>query len=109
MSYLIFNICLLLFIGLSLLSYYLIYKVEHLENELEDKQGLINASRRSLRDAEDRISQRNDLLKYQEEKIKNLRNRIIVYETYITSNNYGNAEIRLKKMKELVLDHQSQN
>ena len=109
MSYLVFNICLLLFIGLSALSYYLTYKVEHLENELEDKQGLINASRRNLADAENRISQINDLLEYQENKIKTLKDKLTVLEAYITSNNYGNAELRLEKLKELVRDYQSQN
>ena len=109
MSYLIFNICLFLFIGLSLLSYYLTYKVEHLEDKLDEKQSLINASRRNLADAESRISQRNDLLEYQEEKIKKLKNKLTVLEAYITSNNYGNAEIRLQKLKELVSDCESNN
>lgn len=109
MSYLIFNICLLLFIGLSLLSYYLIFKVEHLEDKLDEKQSLINASRRNLADAENRISQRNDLLEYQQNKIKKLKDKLTVLEAYITSNNYGNAEIRLQKLKELVSDCESNN
>lgn len=109
MSYLVFSIVLLLLISLTILSLYLTYQIDRLESKLEGKQRLIRASRRSLALAEDQIAQRNDLLKYQEDIIKNLQNKITVYETYMTSNSYGNAEIRLNKLKELVRDYQSQN
>lgn len=73
MSYLIFIICLILFISLATISLCLTYKVEDLENELEEKQSLINASRRSLAEAEDKISNRNYLIEYQRNRIESLK------------------------------------
>ena len=102
MSYLIFNIGLFLLIGLSILALYLIYKVEDLENELEEKQSLINSSRRSLADAEQRITQRNKVIEYQEDKSKKLNHKLTVLEAFINSNDYGNPTLRLQKLKELV-------
>ena len=106
MSYLVFNIVLFLLISLTVLSLYLTYKIEKSENE---KQGLINARRRSLANAERQVSDRNRVIEYQENKIKKLKDNLTVLEAYITSNNYGNAELRLEKLKELVRDYQSQN
>lgn len=94
---------------LAFLLLVFIYKNDDLEEQTEEQQSLINASRRNLKDAEERISQRNILLEYQEEKIKKLKNKLTIIEAYITSNNYGDAEIRLNKLKELVRDYQSQN
>lgn len=106
MSYLVFNIVLFLLISLTVLSLYLTYKIEKSENE---KQGLINARRRSLANAERQVLDRNRVIEYQENKIKKLKDKLTVLEAYITSNNYGNAELRLEKLKELVRDYQSQN
>lgn len=99
MSYLVFNIVLFLLISLTVLSLYLTYKIEKLENE---KQGLINASRRSLANAERQVSDRNRVIEYQEEVNKKLQSELIMLKTHITSNNYGSLEIKMRKLNELV-------
>lgn len=99
MSYIVFNIVLFLLINLTILSLYLTYKVEHLENE---KQSLINASRRSLANAERQVSDRNRVIEYQEEVNKKLQSELIMLKTHITSNNYGSLEIKMRKLNELV-------
>lgn len=109
MSYYMFMFYLILLGALAFILLVFIYKNDDLEKEIEEQQSLINASRRNLANAEDRISQRNDLLEYQENKIKKIKDKLTVLEAYITSNNYGNAEKRLQKLKELVRDYQSQN
>ncbi|MBR3163550.1 MAG: hypothetical protein IKF17_05585 [Clostridia bacterium] len=109
MSYYMFMFYLILLGVIAFILLVFIYKNDDLEKEIEEQQSLINASRRNLADAENRISQRNDLLEYQENKIKKLKNKLTILEAYITSNNYGNAELRLEKLKELVRDYQSQN
>ena len=99
MSYLVFNIVLFLLISLTVLSLYLTYKIEKLENE---KQSLINASRRSLANAERQVSDRNRVIEYQEEVNKKLQSELIMLKTHITSNNYGSLEIKMRKLNELV-------
>lgn len=101
MSYYIFMFYLILLGALAFTLLVFIYKNDDLEKEIKEQQSLINASRRNLANAEDRISQRNDLLEYQEERYKKLNDKLTVLEAYITSNNYGNAELRLEKLKEL--------
>ena len=109
MSYLMLMLYPILLGVLACVLLVFIDKNDDLEKEIEEQQSLINASRRNLADAENRISQRNNLLEYQEEKIKKLKDKLTVLEAYITSNNYSNAEIRLQKLKELVTDYQSNN
>ena len=99
MSYIVFNIVLFLLISLTVLSLYLTYKIEKLENE---KQSLINASRRSLANAERQVSDRNRVIEYQEEVNKKLQSELIMLKTHITSNNYGSLEIKMRKLNELV-------
>lgn len=108
MSYYMFMFYLILLGVIAFILLAFIYKNDDLEKEIEEQQRLINASRRSLRDAENRISQRNDLLEYQENKIKKLKDKLTVLEAYITSNNYGNAEIRLQKLKEIIRNYQKE-
>lgn len=109
MSYYMFMFYLILLGVIAFILLAFIYKNDDLEKEIEEQQGLIDESRHSLAIAEDQIKNRNDLLEYQEERYKKLKDKLTVLETYITSNNYGNAEIRLEKLKELVRDYQSQN
>ncbi len=112
MSYYMFMFYLILLGAIAFTLLVFIYKNDDLEKEIEEQQSLINASRRSLADAENRISQRNKIIEYQEEKIKTLKtfkDKLTVLEAYITSNNYGNAEVRLKALKKLVTDYQSNN
>jgi len=109
MSYLICFISVFLCLALTILSLYLINRQEKLESEINEKQTLIKASRHSLAEAEEKILQRNDLLGYQESKIRKLAERLEKQESYILSNDYGSAEIRLNKLKELVHDYQSKN
>ena len=112
MSYCMFMFYLILLGALAFILLVFIYKNDDLEKEIKEQQSLINASRRSLADAENRISQRNKIIEYQEEKIKTLKtlkNKLTILEAYITSNNYGNAEVRLKALKKLVTDYQSNN
>lgn len=109
MSYYMFMFYLILLGALAFTLLVFIYKNDDLEKEIEEQQGLIDESRHSLAIAEDQIKNRNDLLEYQENKIKKLKDKLTVLEAYITSNNYGNAELRLEKLKELVRDYQSQN
>lgn len=112
MSYYMFMLYLILLGALAFILLVFIYKNDDLEKEIEEQQSLINASRRNLADAENRISQRNKIIEYQEEKIKTLKtskDKLTILEAYITSNNYGNAEVRLKALKKLVTDYQSNN
>ncbi len=112
MSYYMFMLYLILLGAIAFILLVFIYKNDELEKEIEEQQSLINASRRNLADAENRISQRNKIIEYQEEKIKTLKklkDKLTVLEAYITSNNYGNAEVRLKALKKLVTDYQSNN
>ena len=109
MSYLMFMFYLILLGVLACVLLVFIYKNDDLEKEIEEQQSLINASRRSLADAENRISQRNKIIEYQEEVNKKLQSELIMLQTHITSNNYGNAEVRLKALKKLVTDYQSNN
>lgn len=109
MSYLIFIICLILLLSLATLGLCLTVKVENLENKLYEKHSLVRASRRSLANAEKQITERNRLIEYQSNKIKKLEEKINKYEKFITSNNYGNAELRLQALKKLVTDYQSNN
>lgn len=109
MSYYMFMFYLILLGIIAFILLVFIYKNDDLEKEIEEQQGLIDESRHSLAIAEDQIKNRNDLLEYQENKIKKLKDKLTVLEAYITSNNYGNAELRLEKLKELVRDYQSQN
>lgn len=101
MSYLIFMLFLILIIALGLGLYIFICKNEKLEQELDEKQDLINASRKALLLSEDRVTQRNKMIEYQQEKNKKLEEKLTLLKTYINSNNYGNAEVRLQKLKEL--------
>lgn len=101
MSYYMFMFYLILLGAIAFILLAFIYKNDDLEKEIEEQQGLIDESRHSLAIAEDQIKNRNDLLEYQQNKIKKLKDKLTVLEAYITSNNYGNAEIRLQKLKEL--------
>ena len=101
MSFLVFNIFLVILLILSILAYCLATKIEHLEIDIEEQQSLINSSRRSLANAERQIEDRNKVIEYQEEKYKKLKNKLTVLEAYINSNDYGNPTIRLQKLKEL--------
>ena len=69
MSYLIFMLVLILIISLAIALYVFICKNEELEEILEEKQSLINASRHSLAEAEEKISNMNYLMEFQRQKI----------------------------------------
>ena len=109
MSFLVFNIFLVILLILSILAYCLTTKIEHLEIDIEEQQSLVNASRKSLKNAERQIEDRNKVIEYQEEKYKKLKNKLTLLEAYINSNDYGNPTLRLQKLKELVHENQSQN
>ena len=101
MSYLVFNIVLFLLISLTILSLYLTYKVENLEEKMTKLKRKIKNYKFSLIESERKISDRNKILEYQEEKITKLQNKINEYEKFITSNNYGSVDIQIRKLKEL--------
>ena len=109
MSFLVFNIFLVILLILSILAYCLTTKIEHLEIDIEEQQSLINASRRSLKNAERQIEDRNKVIEYQENKYKAIKNYSNVLENCITSNNYGSTEIQIRKLKELVNDNHATN
>ena len=94
MSYLIVLVLLVICFLLASLSLYLIYRYE-------DMEGLVRARTKSLLIAEQQVENRDKILKYQDEKHKKLKNKLTILEAYIMSNNYGNAEVRLQKLKEL--------
>ena len=75
----------------------------------KEKQSLLEASRKALKDAERKVENRNiliaDLQKKNEEQ-EELINRI---KRIATSNTYNNEKAILGKIKELISDHQSQN
>ena len=109
MSYYMFMVYLILLGAIAFILLVFMYKNDDLEEQIEEQQSLIDESRHSLSIAEDQVRNRNDLLEYQENKIKTLKDKLTVLEAYITSNNYGNAEVRLKALKKLVTDYQSNN
>lgn len=109
MSYYMFMFYLILLGVIAFILLAFIYKNDDLEKENKEQQGLIDESRHSLAIVEDQIKNRNDLLEYQEERYKKLKDKLTILEAYITSNNYGNAELRLQKLKELVSDCESNN
>ncbi len=102
MSYFMFMFYLILLGAIAFILLVFIYKNDDLEEQIEEQQSLINASRRSLADAENRISQRNKIIEYQEEVNKKLQSELIMLKTHITSNNYGSLETQIRKLKELV-------
>ena len=95
-----------------------------------EKQSLIDASRKALKDAERKVEDRNILIADLQKKNEELSNEnIAVYEEnkelrfeneeqgelidriarVATANAYNNAKVILSKIKELISDHQSQN
>lgn len=96
----------------------------------KEKQSLIDASRKSLANAEDEITQREKLiemqrneiheyqkenevlhqenkeLRFDNEELRELFNKI---KNLVEINNYNNEKIILAKIKELVCDYQSKN
>lgn len=72
----------------------------------KEMQSLINASRKSLKNAEEKIEQRNNLLRSQTEEIKALKSRIKDLENNIEILVHNSKS---KKIKELVIDDQSNN
>lgn len=65
----------------------------------KELQALVNASRKALANAEEKIAERNKLLQYQQDTIQNLKSKIIDLENnieFLTNNS------RNKKIRELV-------
>lgn len=65
----------------------------------KELQALVNASRKALANAEEKIAERNKLLQYQHETIKNLQSKMVDLENnieFLTNNS------RNKKIRELV-------
>lgn len=65
----------------------------------KELQALVNASRKALANAEEKIAERNKLLQYQQDTIQNLKSKIIDLENnieFLTNNS------RNRKIKELV-------
>jgi predicted RNase H-like nuclease len=82
----------------------------------KEMQGLINATRKSLLNAETKITERNKLIEYQSKDIKELKLKTIELQTVLeeikniaSSNTYNNEKLSLRKIKELVSDYQSTN
>lgn len=75
-------------------------------NRLNEMQSLIVASRKSLANAEERVTERNKLIKNQSEEIRTLKAKIVDLENNIELlvNNS-----KCKKLKELVTDSESEN
>lgn len=75
-------------------------------DKINESESLARASRKSLANAEDRVKERNKLIKIQSEDIKTLKNKIVDLENNIELlvNNSKN-----KKIKELVTDSKSEN
>lgn len=63
----------------------------------KEMQALINASRKSLAEAEERIDERNKLIKNQAEEIKALKDRIVDLENNIEFL-YNNLSTSKKKL-----------
>ncbi len=95
-----------------------------------EKQSLIDASRKALKDAERKVEDRNILIADLQKKNEELSNEnIAVYEEnkdlrfeneeqgelidriarVATANAYNNEKVILSKIKELISDYQSQN
>lgn len=89
----------------------------------KEKQSLINASRKSLAEAESKIQNRNILisdlqkentalreenngLRFENEEQRELIDRI---RKLANSNKYNNEKAVLNKIKELISDHESEN
>ena len=89
----------------------------------KELQTLLNASRKALKEAEDKIENRNILIKDMEEQAKALyeENKDLRFENEeqlglikridesVNSNKYNNEKAVLNKIKELVRDYQSIN
>lgn len=89
----------------------------------KELQTLLNASRKALKEAEDKVENRNILIKDMEEQAKALyeENKDLRFENEeqldlikridesVNSNKYNNEKAVLNKIKELVRDHQSIN
>lgn len=89
----------------------------------KELQTLLNASRKVLKEAEDKIENRNILIKDMEEQAKALyeENKDLRFENEeqldlikridkrVNSNKYNNEKAILDKIKELVRDYQSIN
>lgn len=89
----------------------------------KELQSLLNASRKALKEAEDKIENRNMLIKDMEEQAKALyeENKDLRFENeeqldlikridkLVNSNKYNNEKAVLDKIKELVRDYQSIN
>lgn len=95
-----------------------------------EKQSLIDASRKALKDAERKVEDRNILIADLQKKNEELSNEnIAIYEEnkelrfeneeqgelidriarVATANAYNNEKVILSKIKELISDYQSQN
>ncbi len=89
----------------------------------KELQTLLNASRKALKEAEDKVENRNILIKDMEEQAKALyeENKDLRFENEeqldlikriderVNSNKYNNEKAILDKIKELVRDYQSIN
>ena len=89
----------------------------------KELQTLLNASRKALKETEDKIGNRNMLIKDMEEQAKALyeENKDLRFENEeqldlikridkpVNSNKYNNEKAILDKIKELVRDYQSIN
>jgi len=89
----------------------------------KELQTLLNASRKALKEAEDKVENRNILIKDMEEQAKALyeENKDLRFENEeqldlikridesVNSNKYNNEKAVLNKIKELVRDYQSIN
>ena len=75
-------------------------------NRINEMQSLIDTSRKSLANAENRVVERNKLIRIQSKEIKTLKARIVDLENNIEllTNNF-----ECKKLKELVNDSESEN
>lgn len=89
----------------------------------KELQSLVDASSKALKEAEDKVENRNILIKDMEEQAKALyeenkdlrfeneeqRDLISRIERLVNSNKYNNEKAVLSKIKELVSDYQSIN
>lgn len=77
--------------------------------KISELQSLLNASRKALANAEDKIVQRDHFI--HKETVKHQRQSELVEQItrILYSNNYGRPDVYLNKLKELVHDYQSQN
>ena len=89
----------------------------------KELQTLLNASRKALKEAEDKVENRNILIKDMKEQAKALyeENKDLRFENEeqldlikridesVNSNKYNNEKAVLNKIKELVRDYQSIN